>query len=108
MWKLILIWVPVLGAILIGGSLTIDASHNWYDVLAGGILGTLMAFSAYRTVYASIWDWRFNHIPLRRGEVFKYERCEQSVKNPSPNGGFTSQDQRYTDSPGLPTIQEEV
>lgn len=31
-----------------------------------------MAFSAYRMTYASIWDWRFNHIPLNRGSAFTY------------------------------------
>lgn len=31
-----------------------------------------MAFSAYRMVYASIWDFRFNHIPLLRHAPFVY------------------------------------
>ncbi|KAK7208991.1 hypothetical protein V2G26_016169 [Clonostachys chloroleuca] len=66
MWKLILFHLPILGAILVGGSLTIDYSHNWYDVIAGAIIGTTMAACSYRMVYASVWDWRLNHIPLRR------------------------------------------
>ncbi|KAL6876198.1 phosphatidic acid phosphatase type 2/haloperoxidase [Trichoderma longibrachiatum] len=72
MWKLIAVWAPVLGATLIGGALTIDEFHNWYDVFAGAVIGTVMAFSAYRMLYASIWDWRFNHIPLNRGVAFPY------------------------------------
>jgi len=32
-----------------------------------------MAFSAYRMVYAAIWDWRINHIPLNRGSPFAYD-----------------------------------
>jgi len=72
MWKLIAIYAPVLGACLIGGALTIDEYHNWYDILAGAIIGTLMAFSAYRMVYASVWDFRFNHIPLLRHAPFVY------------------------------------
>lgn len=68
MWKLILTYAPILGATLIGGALTIDEYHNWYDIVAGAIIGTMMAFSAYRMVYASIWDWRYNHIPLNRGQ----------------------------------------
>ncbi|KAL7933964.1 phosphatidic acid phosphatase type 2/haloperoxidase [Trichoderma chlorosporum] len=72
MWKLIAVYAPILGATLIGGALTIDEFHNWYDVVAGGIIGTVMAFSAYRMLYASIWDWRFNHIPLNRGVAFPY------------------------------------
>ncbi|KAF2197204.1 PAP2-domain-containing protein [Delitschia confertaspora ATCC 74209] len=72
MWKLIAIYAPILGACLIGGALTIDEYHNWYDILAGAIIGTIMAFSAYRMVYASVWDFRFNHIPLLRHAPFTY------------------------------------
>ncbi|KAF1948049.1 PAP2-domain-containing protein [Clathrospora elynae] len=72
MWKIIVLYAPILGACLIGGALTIDEYHNWYDILAGAIIGTLMAFSAYRMVYASIWDFRFNHIPLLRHAPFVY------------------------------------
>ena len=69
-WKLIVTYMPILGAVLIGGALTIDEYHNWYDVLAGAIIGTVMAFSSYRMVYASVWDFRFNHIPLVRNVPF--------------------------------------
>jgi len=31
-----------------------------------------MAFSGYRMVYASVWDFRFNHIPLLRHSPFIY------------------------------------
>ncbi|KAF7562424.1 hypothetical protein G7046_g1696 [Stylonectria norvegica] len=72
MWKLIAIYAPVLGAVLIGGALTIDKFHNWYDVVAGAAIGTMMAFSSYRMTYAAIWDWRYNHIPLNRGAPFSY------------------------------------
>ncbi|KAI0477561.1 acid phosphatase/Vanadium-dependent haloperoxidase [Xylariaceae sp. FL0804] len=72
MWKLIVIYVPILGAVLIGGALTIDEFHNWYDVFAGACIGTVMAFSAYRMSYAAVWDWRWNHIPLHRGQPFFY------------------------------------
>jgi len=72
MWKLVVLYMPILGACLIGGALTIDEFHNWYDVLAGAVIGTMMAFSAYRMVYASVWDFRFNHIPLLRHSPFIY------------------------------------
>ncbi|KAK0385431.1 hypothetical protein NLU13_7907 [Sarocladium strictum] len=71
-WKLIAIYAPILGAVLIGGALTIDEYHNWYDIFAGAAIGTVFAFSSYRMVYAAIWDWRFNHIPLNRGSPFMY------------------------------------
>jgi len=67
MWKMVAVYAPLLGAVLIAGSLTIDEFHHWYDVLAGAIIGTICAFGAYRMNYAAIWDWRFNHIPLPRG-----------------------------------------
>lgn len=67
MWKMICVYSPLLGAVLIAGSLTIDEFHHWYDVLGGAFIGTIFAFGAYRMVYAAIWDWRYNHIPLPRG-----------------------------------------
>ncbi|OTB01696.1 hypothetical protein M426DRAFT_74994 [Hypoxylon sp. CI-4A] len=72
MWKLVAIYAPVLGATLIAGALTIDEYHNWYDVVAGGIIGSVMAFSAYRMCYAAVWDWRWNHVPLHRGQPCFY------------------------------------
>lgn len=72
MWKLIAIYTPVLIATLIAGALTIDEFHHWWDILAGAAIGTVMAFSSYRMVYSSIWDWRFNHIPLNRTSASTY------------------------------------
>jgi hypothetical protein len=72
MWKLIALYAPLLSATLIAGALTIDEFHNWYDVVAGAIIGSVMAISAYRMVYASVWDFRFNHIPLTRHTPFAY------------------------------------
>lgn len=46
--------------------------YSGYDILAGAIIGTVMAFSAYRMLYASVWDFRFNHIPLNRHVPFGY------------------------------------
>lgn len=31
-----------------------------------------MAFSAYRMTYASVWDFRFNHVPVLRHAPFVY------------------------------------
>lgn len=77
MWKLLLLYFPILGAILVCGFLTIDNSHHWYDILAGAGIGTMFAFSAYRMVYASVWDCRVNHIPLNRGTAFAWSQgCE--------------------------------
>lgn len=83
-WKLIAVYAPVLAACLIAGSLTIDEFHNWYDCLAGAIIGSVFAISAYRMVYASVWDFRFNHIPLTRHTPFSYGA------GPAGAGGFES------------------
>lgn len=73
---LALLMAPLLGATLMACALTIDQAHNWYDILAGSTIGTVMAFASYRICYAAIWDWRFNHIPLTRTERFGYDREE--------------------------------
>ncbi|CAG5145359.1 uncharacterized protein ALTATR162_LOCUS1698 [Alternaria atra] len=97
MWKLIALYAPILGACLIGGALTIDEYHNWYDILAGAVIGTLMAFSAYRMTYASVWDFRFNHIPLMRHAPFVYGA------GPSSFDGF--HDTVFTRKAGWGTIE---
>lgn len=40
--------------------------HHWYDVLAGGIIGTVMATIAFRQTFAAVFDFRFNHLLLPR------------------------------------------
>ncbi len=80
-WKMILLFSPILGATLISGALTIDECmlsvasltmtniyivHNWYDVLAGAIIGICTALVAFRQTFAAIFDFRFNHILLPR------------------------------------------
>ena len=80
MWKLIAVYTPLLGATLIARTLTIDEYHNWYDCVAGALIGTMMAFISYRMVYASIWNFRFNHIPLLRDVHFEYVLTEGVAK----------------------------
>ncbi|MBA7490544.1 hypothetical protein ES702_01082 [subsurface metagenome] len=82
MWKLVVTYAPVLGAFLITGALTIDEFHNWYDCLAGATIGSVMALSAYRMVYASVFDFRFNHIPMTRHTPFSFGAGEAGA------GGF--------------------
>ncbi|KAI1461060.1 acid phosphatase/Vanadium-dependent haloperoxidase [Annulohypoxylon moriforme] len=100
MWKLALLYCPILGACLVCGSLTVDASHNWYDILAGAIIGIVFSFSAYRMVYASIWDWRINHIPLNRSSAFVW------------NGDWTGSDLVFTNRVGWrathPAAEKEI
>ena len=72
LWKLVAVFAPLLGAVLIAGSKTVDEYANWYDCVAGAVVGGVMALSAYRMVYASVWDFRFNHVPLTRHTPFSY------------------------------------
>lgn len=69
---LALLMAPLLGATLQVCALTIDQAHNWYDILAGSLIGIFMAFASYRVLYAAVFDWRYNHIPLTRQKVFDY------------------------------------
>lgn len=66
-WKLLLFVAPLVAATLIVGSLSLDMSHNWYDIVAGSLLGCTMAILSYRMCFASVWDFRWNHVPLPRG-----------------------------------------
>ncbi|KZL82617.1 pap2 superfamily protein [Colletotrichum incanum] len=72
LWKIALTFAPLLGALLIACSLTIDQAHNWYDIVAGSAIGIAVAFGSYRGCYAAVWDWRFNHIPLQRRDQLIY------------------------------------
>jgi membrane-associated phospholipid phosphatase len=93
-WKFVLFYTPLLGAVLISASLTIDHYHHWYDILAGAIIGTIFAFGAYRFQYASVWDYRFNHIPLPRiqadhGFDYHLDHLESSMSG-SRKGGWNN------------------
>jgi diacylglycerol diphosphate phosphatase / phosphatidate phosphatase len=93
-WKFVLFYAPLLGAVLIAGSLTIDHYHHWYDILAGAVIGTMFAFGSYRCQYASVWDFRFNHIPLPRvdpnhGFDYQLDHLECSL-SASRKGGWTT------------------
>jgi membrane-associated phospholipid phosphatase len=93
-WKFVLFYAPLLGAVLIASSLTIDHYHHWYDILAGSVIGTMFAFGSYRFQYASIWDYRFNHIPLPRIEAdqgFDYHLDHvESAMSGSRKGGWNN------------------
>jgi len=65
-WKMLLFMGPILGAILIAMVMTMDGFHHWWDVAVGGLIGTACAFIAFRMTFASVWDFRFNHVLLPR------------------------------------------
>ncbi|KAF8759932.1 phosphatase [Rhizoctonia solani] len=105
-YKLLVFLAPLLGACLIGGVLTVDNSHHWYDVIAGAIIGTIGALSAFRMSYASIWDYRFNHIPLPRPKSAwspfgTHDGCERSAINTGPK---TTTPENFSYATGVPTF----
>ena len=59
-------FAPLLGAMLVAGSLVKDHHHSAYDCVAGGIIGATIGYAHFRTSYFGVWDYRINHIPLPR------------------------------------------
>ncbi|GKT48718.1 PA-phosphatase related-family protein [Colletotrichum spaethianum] len=98
LWKIAFTFAPLLGALLIACSLTIDQAHNWYDIVAGSAIGIAVAFGSYRGCYAAIWDWRFNHIPLQRRDQLDY----------FPEDGTEYRDLVFTRSGGWGQTSEET
>ncbi|KAF2815789.1 acid phosphatase/Vanadium-dependent haloperoxidase [Mytilinidion resinicola] len=94
-WKLLVFFVPLLGAILLGLSKVADSYHHMSDVITGAAIGIFFALLAYRGAHASIWDWRYNHMPLSRTVPFDYEAPYVEVsdlrdfraRSPVENGG---------------------
>jgi diacylglycerol diphosphate phosphatase / phosphatidate phosphatase len=79
LWKIWIVYAPLLVAFLLSCALGIDAAHNWYDIAVGMAIGVIFAFGTYRMMYAAIWDWRFNHIPLlRKGYAYPVEGYERT------------------------------
>ncbi|KAF8470701.1 phosphatidic acid phosphatase type 2/haloperoxidase, partial [Kalaharituber pfeilii] len=70
-WKFLAFLAPMVAATLLAGSLTLDMSHHWYDILAGSLVGVGVAMGVYRMTFASIWDWRWSHVPLPRGNNYR-------------------------------------
>lgn len=69
---LALLFTPLLGATLMACALSVNQAHNWYDILVGALIGTVASFASYRCLYAAVWDWRYNHIPLMGRTVVDY------------------------------------
>lgn len=65
-WKMILFFTPILGASLLSGYLVTDGHHHFADIIVGGLIGIFTALVAFRQTFASVTDFRFNHILLPR------------------------------------------
>ena len=51
LWKLPLVLAPWFGALFVGLSRIADYWHHWEDVLVGGLIGHVLAYSMYRLRY---------------------------------------------------------
>lgn len=63
-WKWLVVVFPLFGSCLIAGTLVVDRNHHIHDILFSIPWGILVAFLAYRSHYASIFNYRTNHLPL--------------------------------------------
>jgi len=72
LWAYLVLFAPALGASILAGTVVIDAFHGPADVTAGALIGFVAGVVAYRTMFAAVLDWRWNHIPLARGYAFEY------------------------------------
>jgi len=79
-WKVFAVAVPVWGACVLSLTRLVDYTHNWYDILAGAVIGIFFAFACYRSYYRSIFDSRYNHIPLTDDDVqIRYDITKEGV-----------------------------
>lgn len=64
LWKWLAVTLPLLGACLVAGTLVVDRNHHAHDILLSVPWGVAVALLAYRAHYASVFDYRTNHLPL--------------------------------------------
>jgi membrane-associated phospholipid phosphatase len=63
--KVLLILSPVLGAALVAMSVAMDYHHHTHDVIWSIPIGVVTALIAYRAHFASLWNYRYNHLRVR-------------------------------------------
>ncbi|KAI0277703.1 PAP2-domain-containing protein [Russula aff. rugulosa BPL654] len=71
--------LPLFGAALVAISRTMDYRHHWQDVLAGSILGLVMANFAYRQYFRSL-SSKVSHLPYHP----RTQRPEGAHDHPAP------------------------
>lgn len=67
--KLVLAYIPILGACFIGVSRTRDFHHNFDDVLAGAVLGIFASLSTYFLYFPSL-SSKDSHFALSRSDIY--------------------------------------
>ncbi|KAL6715043.1 hypothetical protein ACLMJK_007304 [Lecanora helva] len=95
-WKMMVVIGPVIGAMFIAGSLVTDRNHHHHDILLSIPIGVLVALLGYRTHYASLFDYRTNHLPLPwSGEHASLSAPLPHPTNPGPDTTRPTDTLRY-------------
>ncbi|RDW62705.1 hypothetical protein BP5796_11007 [Coleophoma crateriformis] len=81
-WSYIVTILPVLCASLISGSMLISHQHHAYDIVFGMVLGVILGTLAFRSSYAAVLDFRYNHIPLPSVSLHTQFPYEMAYMNP--------------------------
>jgi diacylglycerol diphosphate phosphatase/phosphatidate phosphatase len=63
-WALIITTTPLLGASLLSGSMYITHQHHAHEIIFGMMIGVLFGAVTFRTSYAAMFDFHYNHVPL--------------------------------------------
>lgn len=79
-WEVPVVVAPLVAALLISCSVLVTADHHAADVMMGAAIGAPSALITYRALFASVWDWRYNHIPLRPWEVQGFDMAGENVE----------------------------
>lgn len=87
-WEIPVVVAPLVGAMLLSCTVLVHADHHASDVVVGACMGVVSALVMYRAMFASLWDWRFNHIPLRPWEVMEYEVAGENMEGVVLHKGF--------------------
>lgn len=62
-WKMLFVVAPLLLATYLTSTLVLRYHHHGYDVIAGALIGSFMAFMGYRMVFMGVFDARWNTVP---------------------------------------------
>ncbi|KAL8934851.1 MAG: hypothetical protein Q9216_005704 [Gyalolechia sp. 2 TL-2023] len=76
-WKTFIVLIPTLGAALIAVSRIMDARHHPFDVISGSLLGTVVAWAAYRQYFPPATE------PWRKGRAYPIRTWGKEPKVPA-------------------------
>lgn len=107
-------WVslfPFAGAALVAISRTMDYRHHWHDVLVGSILGTVLAYFAYRQYYPSLGS-EYSHRPysprIKREEDHQILPTHNHTHYHHHSNGQAPHPPAFTSSPPQPYADQGV